>query len=120
MTIQGAQERISAALLAWDGVSGHPHRFGGTEYRLDKRELGHIHADQLVDIPFPTLVRDENVSAGKAQAHHILPDSGWVSLYLRREEDVGAAIELFARSYEIARTQRSKRAPIGEVGKANG
>ncbi len=40
-------------------MTAHPHRFGGTEYRLGKRELGHIHGDYLVDIPFPKKVRDE-------------------------------------------------------------
>lgn len=114
MSVRGAQERISAALLTWEGVSAHPHRFGGTEYRLGKRELGHIHGDRLVDIPFPTRVRDEIVAAGTAQAHHILPESGWISLYLRKNRDVETAVSLFERSYEIARKQLRKRSPAGQ------
>jgi hypothetical protein len=109
MSIPGARQHITAELETWEGVSAHPHRFGGTEYRLGERELGHIHGDHLVDIPFPTRVRDEIVAAGQAQPHHILPDSSWVSFYLRQEGDVEVAIALLRHSYEIALTQRSKR-----------
>ncbi len=62
MSISGANEIIQQAVLSWDGVAAHPHRYGGTEYRLGKREIGHIHGDSLVDIPLPKQVRDELVS----------------------------------------------------------
>ena len=109
MSVVNAQKRITEALLLWEGVSMAPHRFGGVEYRLDTRELGHIHGDQLVDIPFPKKVRDEIVSAGLAEPHHILPETGWVSFYLREEEDVQNAIALLRRSYEIASRQKQPR-----------
>jgi hypothetical protein len=106
MTVPGAAEIIQQAVLGWPQVEAHPHRFGGTEYHIGRRELGHIHGDSLVDIPFPTKVRDEIVAAGKAQPHHILPDSGWISLYLRAPADVEQAIELFRLSYDIAAKQK--------------
>jgi len=91
MAVHGAAQRIQIELLSWPRVEARPHRFGGTEYRIGKRELGHIHGDHLVDIPFPTKVRDEVVAAGLAEPHHLLPDSGWVSLYLREAADVDRA-----------------------------
>ena len=72
MAVKNAQQKISEAVLSWPAVTAHPHRFGGTEYRLGKRELGHIHGDYLVDIPFPKKVRDEIIAAGQAGPHHIL------------------------------------------------
>jgi hypothetical protein len=92
-------------------VTAHPHQFGGVEYRLGKREIGHIHGDALVDIPFPTKVRDELVAAGTAEPHHVLPESGWVSFYIRQPEHVGEAIALLRRSYELALRQREARSP---------
>jgi hypothetical protein len=68
-----------------------------------------VHGNHLVDIPFPKRIRDEIVAAGEAEPHHVLPDTGWVSLYLRHERDVQTAIRLLRRSYEIALTQRSRR-----------
>jgi Luciferase len=65
--------------MAWRASSAAPPRFGGTEFRLGKRELGHLHGDALVDLPFPRKVRDELVAKGRARPHHVRPASGWVS-----------------------------------------
>lgn len=106
MGITNAAERIKQAVLSWEHTEAHPHRFGGTEYRIGKRELGHVHGNLLVDIPFPKRLRDELVAAGEAEPHHVLPDSGWVSFYIREEGDVERAIELLRRSYQLALKQR--------------
>ena len=45
-------ERISRELLSWANVASEPHRFGDTEFRINKRELGHLHGDRLADLPF--------------------------------------------------------------------
>ncbi len=106
MSVRGASKQIIDTLLTWDDVEAHPHRFGGTEFRIGRREIGHIHGDHLVDIPFPKKVRDEIVDARDAEPHHILPETGWVSFYLREEGDIARAIALLRRSYEIALKQR--------------
>lgn len=109
MSHKGAQTRITATLLTWPNVSAHPHRFGGTEYRYGpKREIGHIHGDQMVDLPFPTTLRHELVAAGRAEPHHILSESGWVSFYIHSAEDVDKAIALFRLSYEVAAQQKTR------------
>lgn len=108
MGIGGASERIRDAVLTWAGVTAHPHRFGGVEYRLGRREIGHVHGDGLVDIPFPSKVRDEVVAAGLAGPHHILPESGWVSFYIREPDDVDKAIGLLRRSFDLAVNQKSQ------------
>jgi hypothetical protein len=108
MSVHGAQARITAAVTAWPGVAVQPHRFGGVEYVIGRREIGHMHGDHLVDIPFPKKVRDEIVAAGRAWPHHILPETGWVSYYLRQESDVEQAIALLKESFAIASKQKSK------------
>lgn len=107
MGIRGAGERIRDTLLSWPGVSAHPHRFGGLEYRIGRREIGHVHGDTLVDIPLPKKVRDEAIAGGRAEPHHVLPESGWVSIHLRDAADVGRAIALLRLSYDVAQKQRA-------------
>lgn len=102
-------EPIDATVLGWDGVSAHPHRFGGTEYRLGKREIGHIHGERLVDIPLTKKARDQAILEGKAEPHHLLPETGWVSIWLKSEKNVTDAIELLARNLEAARKQLRDR-----------
>ena len=108
MTIRGASKQIVDILLTWDGVEAHPHRFGGTEFRIGRREIGHVHGDVLVDIPFPKKVRDEIITAGEAEPHHILPETGWVSFYLHDDGDIERAIALLKKSYDLALKQKSK------------
>lgn len=102
----GVGARIRAEVASWPGISEAPHRFGGTEFRLGKREIGHLHGDVLADLPFPVAIREQLVREGKARAHHYLPESGWVSLPLRDEESVEAAISLFRLAYDRAVAQR--------------
>jgi Family of unknown function (DUF5519) len=98
--VETASDRIRRELERWPGVSTVPHRFGGIEFRVDRRELGHLHGDRLADIPFPRSIRNELVAAGRAQAHHVLPESGWVSRYIRGPEDVSDVIDLFRYAYD--------------------
>jgi hypothetical protein len=76
MSVQDARQRIYDVVTSWPGVTSGTHRFGGTEFRLGTRELGHMHGDYLVDVPFPTKVRKEIIAAGRAVPHHVLPKSG--------------------------------------------
>jgi hypothetical protein len=103
--------RIAEEVLSWDGVTAHEHRFGGVELRLGKRELGHLHGDppRLADLPFHRRIRDMLVETGRAEPHHVLPDSGWVSLPIRTEEDADEALALFRLAYERARVAASLR-----------
>jgi predicted DNA-binding protein (MmcQ/YjbR family) len=106
--MRNAKKRITEAVTSWGEITLAPHRFGGTAFMLGKRELGHIHGDRLVDIPFPKPVRDELVSTGQAEPHHILPESGWISFFLKSEADIDHAIHLMRTSFDLATARKEK------------
>lgn len=81
------------------GIEAVPHRFGGTEFRVGKVEVGHIHTFGLLDIPFPVNVKEQLILEGFAEPHHILPDSGWISFYIKKQNDVNHALWLLNLSY---------------------
>jgi hypothetical protein len=93
-------ESIKKEILSWPYVTTKPHRFGGVEFSLNKRELGHIHGEHVADLPFPMKIRNELVSSGFVSPHHILPQSGWVSYWIKGEEDIPAIVKLFKMRYE--------------------
>jgi len=101
-----AMHRVETAVLSWPGVSPRMHRFGGTEFTLtsgagrERREIGHLHGNGLLDIPFSRPLRDAAVAAGRAQPHHIFPQSAWVSLFLRAGADAEDAIALLRLNYD--------------------
>jgi hypothetical protein len=94
------QQQITRVISAWSGVSVAPHRFGGVEFRVGRRELGHLHGGRIADLPFPVRVRDELIAAGRAEHHHILRESGWVTVRIHDAADVDRVIELFRLNYD--------------------
>jgi Family of unknown function (DUF5519) len=92
--------RLEAALREWPRVDVAPHRFGGLEFRVDRREIGHVHPSGMLDIPFPMRMRRELVASGRAVAHQMLPNTGWVTFRIRSEHDLPAAIALLRLNYD--------------------
>ncbi len=93
---------IADEVTSWEGVTSHPHRFGGVEFRLGRRELGHLHGDRLADLPYPKRIAAMLVETGRAQPHRFAR-GGWVSKPIRGREDVDEVVELFLLGYERAR-----------------
>jgi hypothetical protein len=103
-------DRIEQELLNWQGVSTGPHRFGGKEFCVNRREMGHIHGNTLVDFPFPLQLRKELVSSGRVSLHHVLPESGWASYWIKDDAKFEEIIELFRIQYE--RLKSKERQPF--------
>jgi len=106
--------RIETEVGSWEGVTTHAHRFGGVEFRLGRSEIGPLHGERWADLPFHRGIRDMLVETGRAQPHHVLPHTGWVSKQIRGDEDVDEVIELFRLSYERARVAQNVRESRGE------
>lgn len=95
----GYLRELENAVSAWPNVSVHPHRFGGREFRFGKAEIGHLHSNGTLDIPFPRSVRDALIEEGQAEGHRWVPDSGWTTFRVRSAADLAHAIELMRMSY---------------------
>jgi hypothetical protein len=109
--VEDIRESIEREVASWEGVTVHPHRFGGVELRLGKRELGHLH-ETWADLPFTARIREMLVETGRAEPHRF-GVKGWVSRALDDE-----VIELFRLSYERARVAQNVRASRGQLGEA--
>jgi hypothetical protein len=104
---ESIQQAIVRAVSAWPGVTTGVHRFGGIELRHGRRELGHLHGNRLADLPFPLLVREQLVAEGKAEPHHVFPESGWVSYVIHDWRDVDRVVALFRLNYERPWVERA-------------
>lgn len=96
----GITENIKHEILSWPGVTSNPYQFGGVEFRVNKRDMGHIHGEKLADLPFPAKLRKEIIASGKALPHIIYPESMWISYVIHSEEDTPKIIDLFRLQYE--------------------
>jgi hypothetical protein len=88
-------------------VEAVPHRFGGLEYRYGRKEMGHVHGDRLADLPLPRKLHDEVIADGRAQPHHVLPNTGWVSCWMGGPDDAASVIDLFRLQYERYSSKKS-------------
>jgi hypothetical protein len=102
-------EKVKAELMSWPGVTSQPHRFGGTEFRISGREMGHMHGGRFADLPFPMSIRNELVKDGRALPHHVLPNSGWITFLINEEADITSLINLFRMQYERLSGSRKPR-----------
>jgi Luciferase len=105
--MEDIRARIEEEVGSWEGVTVQPHRFGGVQFVLGKRELGHLHAT-WADLPFTRRIREMLLETGRAEPHRA-GVNGWVSHPL--DED---AIELFRLSYERARVAQAVRESRGD------
>lgn len=92
-------EQLEQEVTSWPGVTAYSHQFAGREFRFGDAEIGHVHVGGVVDIPFPRAVRDALLAKGMADEHHWVPDSGWATFRIRREDQMAHAIWLMRVSY---------------------
>ena len=92
-------KRLEEEVSTWPNISVYPHRFGGREFRFGSAEVGHIHTGGIVDIPFPRSLRDALLKEGLAEEHRWVPNSGWITFHVRRDEDLKHALWLMRLSY---------------------
>ena len=106
-------DQLVEQVSSWDGVSVHPHRFGGKEFQFGSAEVGHVHNGGIVDIPFPRPVRDALLEEQLAEEHHWVPNSGWITFRMQSERDLDHALWLMRLSY--LRYQLKKAANPKEI-----
>ena len=92
-------DEIENEVLSWQKTSAHVHKFGGIQFDVYNKEIGHIHSNGLLDILFSKEVKVRIAQEGKIKEHHTFKNSGWISFLIRKEEDKKYAIELLRQSY---------------------
>jgi hypothetical protein len=91
--------KLEEKVSAWPSVSVHPHRLGGREFLFGRAEVGHVHSNGIVDIPFTRPIHDLLLTEGLAEQHHWVPDSGWITFRIRNYQDIDHALWLMRLSY---------------------
>jgi len=94
---------VEAFVRTLPGVSLCAHRFGGTGFACDGREFAHIHGNGLLDVRLFAEEARAAVASGRANVHHVLGASSWVSFWLRGANDIPAALELLKQGNCAAR-----------------
>ena len=99
MMLESIAVRIQREVASWPEVLVEAHGGGMVFFYVGRREIGHLHGNRLADLPFPVRIRETLVAEGKADLHYLHPRSGWITYYIRSEQDVDPIVELFRLNY---------------------
>ena len=114
-----AEEREAFALVVmeevrrWPGVEmrphASPHEPGGTdgvEFRLNGRQIGHVHSDCALHLSLTKSLKEIVVAEQLAEPLSFAPTSGWAMFNPVRAQDAERAIWLLRLNYIRLRRQR--------------
>jgi MFS family permease len=108
-------DRIKREIMSWPGVTSQPHSFGGVDFRVGGKELGHLHGENMVDLPLRpnVFLASSNINKfmeapkqwdEKAQEsvppHDAYPESKWTNYWIKGEDDVPRVVALFRLQYD--------------------
>jgi hypothetical protein len=104
---------IEQEVLRWPGLTSAAGRFGAVAFRYGKREIGHIHRDQVADLPLTGEMRKDLLSGGRARPHRA-GVKGYISYPIQDQEDVSAVLEILGWNYDRAKAAAERRAASQE------
>jgi hypothetical protein len=97
-------ERITEEVTSWPGIEAGAGRRGEFGFRLNGREIGHLHGDRAAHFGFPRDVGAELREQGRVGPHPVNPHS--TKMAARRIEDdadVDDVIALMRLNYDRLR-----------------
>jgi Family of unknown function (DUF5519) len=98
---QRASERITEEVTSWPGVQAGPGRRGEFAFRIGRREIGHLHGDDVAHVGFPKDVWAVLYEKGRIDYHPVFPGRpGFGARRIETEADVDDVIALMRLNYE--------------------
>jgi hypothetical protein len=99
---QSASRQITDVVSAWPGVEAGPGKRGAAvAFRVDGREIGHLHGDHALHLFFPRDIWAELRAEGRIAPHPVFPDrQGPAARAIADDDDVRDVIELLRLNYD--------------------
>jgi MFS family permease len=109
-------DRIKHEIMSWPNVTSQPQSFGGVDFRVGGKEMGHLHGENLVDLPLRpndflansytenkldrVLKQWDEKAQESVPPHDAYPESKWTNYWIKDEEDVPRVVALFRLQYD--------------------
>lgn len=89
-----AVDSIESTVSSWEEVTVSMHKYGGTQFNYKDKEIGHMHSNGIVDILLDRKTKAVLLKQELVENHHVLKNTGWVSVYVKDKKDVAAALSV--------------------------
>ena len=97
----GANQRITAEVSSWPGVSVGPGSRGEYAFTVGRRQIGHLHGDHAAHFSFPKQVWAELFEQGRIVHHPVFPGkAGPAARRIEDDADVRDVIALLRMNYD--------------------
>lgn len=106
MDLLNWMDEISEEVEQWPDVIVHNHKYGGIQFDFQHKEIGHLHSNGLLDMPFNRQLKAMLIKEGHVENHHVFKNTGWISFYIRSKRDKDYAMELMRLGYEWRRGKK--------------
>lgn len=93
-------DELEETVLGFKDTSISVHKYGGSQFNYLTKEFAHLHSNGLLDILFSQKLKREFMLQGRIMSHHVFAESGWISFYIKNEEDLNYAKQLLRIAYE--------------------
>ena len=98
---QTASEQITAEVASWPGVEAEPGRRGEFAFKVEGREIGHLHGDHAAHFGFPKSVWAELFEQDRITEHPVFPGKvGPAARRIATQTDVEDVIALLRLNYD--------------------
>ena len=106
-------QRITEEVISWRGVTAGFGKFGEFAFRVDGREIGHLHGDREAHFVFDRQTRAELKEAGRVSDHPYFPANPKLAARrMRNDEDVEDVIALMRLNYRAAMDRKTSTSEI--------
>src|SRR5207244_64895 len=112
-TTRTPSQRITEEVTSWPGVIAGPGRRGEFAFKVEGREIGHLHGDHAAHFGFPKNVWTELFEQARITEHPVFPGKiGPAARRIAGQTDVEDVIALLRLNYDrlTARHPLSARA----------
>ncbi|MGI8863529.1 MAG: luciferase family protein [Solirubrobacteraceae bacterium] len=107
-----ASRQITTEVLSWPGVTAGPGCRGEYAFRLERREIGHLHGDHAAHFSFPQELWTQLFAEGRIVHHPVFPGrEGPAARRIESQQDVDDVIALLRLNYERLTAPRREASP---------
>jgi len=98
-SLQPLIKKIIQMVTDWPEIEKRTHLYGGTEFVIFNKNIGHIHGNGILDLPFRHTLREKLMQRGMADLHPFANKMQWLSIRVSSIEDIVKARKMLLISY---------------------
>lgn len=95
-------DELEEMVLSFPSTEITVHKYGGAQFNYRQKEFAHCHSNGILDILLNQQLKKKLLQDGRIVDHHVFKNSGWITFYIKTNDDVFYAKSLLRLAYDRA------------------